>query len=261
MRQVVDLTDLEQLSTLELNQYDYVFHLACDNNNFKTDTSIKSLLDINIVGTYTLLEALVKNQFPGKYFFFSSFETIFNAHHKGWHPYDVSKASAQWIVNAYREFGPIKGYTLLLDNVYGGRDFNWNRLVPYLFKTLHHQDPIVLRTDGKMKRRYLYIQDIIEVIWTLATQEIPLSDKPIGIFAKEAIVVRDLVEKIISLYPSATSSIQVNPTFTRQESAERSIPDSLPIYTLLPHWQPRYSLELGLNETKNGYEAFFRAAL
>src|SRR5690606_32704453 len=52
-------------------------------------------------------------------------------------------------------------------NVYGGGDFNWDRLIPGIIQTLYKGKTPILRSDGSFVRDYLFIEDMVQAYLTL----------------------------------------------------------------------------------------------
>ena len=48
-----------------------------------------------------------------------------------------------------------------LDNIYGGGDFNWNRLVPGMLRVILQGERPVIRSSGLLQRDYVYVEDVV----------------------------------------------------------------------------------------------------
>ncbi|MCR4340694.1 MAG: NAD-dependent epimerase/dehydratase family protein, partial [Gemmatimonadaceae bacterium] len=56
------------------------------------------------------------------------------------------------------------------DNVYGGRDLNWSRLIPGAVRSLLRGEAPLLRSDGTLTRDYVYIDDMVNAYLLLASR-------------------------------------------------------------------------------------------
>ncbi len=79
-----------------------------------------------------------------------------------YHPYDVSKASADFIARSYADVYGQRVAITRCGNIYGPGDGNWQRIIPDTIRSLLEGRPLIIRTDGKQRREYNYVDDIIE---------------------------------------------------------------------------------------------------
>jgi CDP-glucose 4,6-dehydratase len=78
------------------------------------------------------------------------------------HPYDASKAAGDIAAQSYgRYYGVNVGITRC-GNIYGPGDINWQRLVPGVLRDLIYKRRPIIRSDGKSKRDYNFIDDIVD---------------------------------------------------------------------------------------------------
>lgn len=78
-----------------------------------------------------------------------------------YHPYDVSKASADFIARSYADVYGQKVAITRSGNIYGPGDTNWQRIIPDTIRSLLEGRPLIIRTDGTQRREYNYIDDVI----------------------------------------------------------------------------------------------------
>lgn len=84
------------------------------------------------------------------------------------HPYDASKAAADIAALSYSRHYDMPITIARMANVFGPGDTNWRRLVPGTIRSIMLGEPVVLRSDGKAVRDYLYIDDAVEAYLLLA---------------------------------------------------------------------------------------------
>ena len=128
-----------------LNEYsvDTVFHLAAQTIVSTANRSPFSTFEVNIRGTYNLLEAcrtVGEVGDPVSRIVVASSDKAYGAHEvlpykedfelKPRYPYDVSKACTDMIARSYAATYGMPVAVTRLANVYGGGDFNMSRIVP-----------------------------------------------------------------------------------------------------------------------------------
>ena len=81
--------------------------------------------------------------------------------------HEVSKSAADLIAQSYVKTYDLKIGIFRSCNIYGPADFNMDRLIPgTIVQALNHM-PVKLRTSGKHKRDYLYVDDASNAYYKL----------------------------------------------------------------------------------------------
>lgn len=160
-----DVTNLEWITQLlRDSQIDVVFHLAAINTNTGSSISPYDIFECNTRGTYTILEACRNSNRPVCAIIASSkeVEDCFRpGNGRKHHPYMASKAAAELITRTYCDTAGLAAAMVRLDNIYGGGDFNWNRLVPGMMRVILQGDIPVIRSNGLLQRDYVYVEDAV----------------------------------------------------------------------------------------------------
>lgn len=175
---------------------------------------------------------------------------------QGKHPYDVSKSCADLIAQTYANTYQMPVAVTRCANMYGGGDLNWNRIVPGTIRSALLNERPIVRSDGTMKRDYVYVKDIVSAYMTLA-EAMQGGAHTGGTFNFGMDAPRtalEMVEAIIRLsdHPDLTPAIlneAKNEIQDQYLSSDRA-------HSLLG-WKPQYTLEDGLRETI----AWYREAL
>jgi CDP-glucose 4,6-dehydratase len=156
-----------------LNEYDVdtVFHLAAQTQVGIANRDPISTFESNIIGTWTVLEAVRRLARETSMVIASSDKAYGSAPSLpydeetpllGLFPYDASKACADILARSYAASFEISVAVVRCANIYGPGDLNWARLVPSAIRSaLRGENPIV-RSDGSPERDYLYITDAID---------------------------------------------------------------------------------------------------
>ena len=153
---------------LESAGADTVLHVAAQAIVGEANREPEPTLDINIRGTWTVLEA-IRRVSSVKAVVSASSDKAYGDHDvlpysertalRGAHPYDASKACADMLSHMYAvTFGMPLAITRC-GNFFGGGDLNWNRIVPGTIRSVLKGERPVIRSDGTLIRDYFYIED------------------------------------------------------------------------------------------------------
>lgn len=149
--------------------FDYVFHLAAEAIVQESYKDPCETFETNIMGTVHILEA-VRRSTGVKGVIAASSDKAYgktkkayteSSPLKGDHPYDVSKSAMDLICQSY-----IKTYNLPIvitrfGNVYGEGDLHFGRIMPGICEAIIKKKTLLVRSDGKYIRDYLYVKDVV----------------------------------------------------------------------------------------------------
>ena len=225
-----------------------------------------STFETNIRGTWTVLEACRRSPLV-KQVVIASSDKAYGYHEqlpytesmslRGRHPYDVSKACADLIAQAYAATYGLPVAITRCGNFYGGGDLNWNRIVPGTIRSALRGEPPLVRSDGNSIREFIYVENAVSAYMTLAEA---LAGKPN--LAGEAFnfghqrpwTVLELVRETLA----ACGRDDLEPDIRAEATNE------IPHQYLDPSkatrelgWQPRFTLRQGLEQTVDWYRRFF----
>jgi len=245
---------------------DSVFHLAAQPLVSAAEEGPVETFETNIRGTWNLLDACRQNQRTISRVIVASSERTYGPAVEeslnesspllGTSPYDVSKICGDLIARSYFTTYKVPVCIARYGNVYGGRDLNFDRIIPGTIQSLLADQQPIIRSDGRAVRDYLSIRDLVEGYLTLAEK---MSDTSVGgevfNFSDERrISVLGLTELIVKLM----NRPHLDPVvlgFTRSDRSVRAI--SSDKARRLLGWTPRISLENGLLETIEWYSRYF----
>lgn len=260
---------LEEFWDLEraINEYEVevVFHLGAQTI---VGTALRSPLptfESNIRGSYNLLEACRLHSDRLRAVVIASSDKAYGDQERlpytegmtlaARYPYDVSKACADLIAQAYHATYGLPVGIARCGNVYGGGDLNWSRLVPGTIRAfLEGKEPII-RSDGSYVRDYIYVKDVAEAYIRLAEGlERPEVQGQAFNFGNEAPIT---VMEIVELIQELMGCRHIRPRVLDVAKGEiHSQYLSAAKARELLGWAPRYEVRRGLAETIEWYREY-----
>ena len=243
-----------------------VIHLAAQTIVGIANSNPVSTFETNIRGTWTLLEACKRSP-KVKQVVCASSDKAYGSHEvlpydedaplDGIFPYDMSKSCSDLIARTYAKVFKVPTIITRCGNVYGGGDFNWNRIVPGTIRSVVRNQRPVIRSDGKFIRDYFYVEDGAAVYMLLAEKlaQMPeLSGEAFNFSNEIQVDVLMLVDKILKLMGS-----NLTPEIRNEASNEiRHQYLSADKARKLLQWSPLFDLDQGLTQTIAWYREFFQ---
>ena len=173
-----NIKDIELLKqTFYKYNIDTIFHLAAQPLVQAAYKNPIETFETNITGTWNLLEAS-RNYGEIKRFVFASSDKSYGVHDKlpydedcalkGSFPYDVSKSCADLIAQTYAKTYGLPVVVSRMENIYGGGDLNFDRIIPETIKHILHDEEILIRSDGQFTRGFFYVEDSAAAYMSLA---------------------------------------------------------------------------------------------
>lgn len=247
-----------------LNEYeiDTVFHVGAQTIVGTASRSPLSTFESNIKGTWNLLEACRVCPKLIQRVVVASSDKAYGQQTKlpyteetpleGRFPYDVSKSCVDLLsFSFFHTYGTPVTVTRC-ENLYGGGDLNFNRLIPGTIRSALKNETPIIRSDGKFIRGYFYVRDAVDAYLQLA-EKIP-DERFLGQafnFGNEIpISVLDLVQKILRL----TGKTALVPKVLNEASHEirEQYLDCSKAKQMLG-WRPKFTIDEGLQETTAWY--------
>ena len=243
------------------------FHLAAQTTVGIANEVPVPTFETNIRGTWLMLEGA--RRWRGlKQMIVASSDKAYGEHEQlpyteqaalqGAHPYDVSKTCADVLTRAYAHTYGMGAAVTRCANMFAGGDLNWNRVVPGTMRSLLQGKRPVVRSDGSMRRDYLYVKDVVAAYITLAEamETDPNAHKGMAynFGLGQPISVLDLVALMteISAHPGLKPVVE---NTASNEIQDQYLASDLAIERL--GWRPQYSLREGLTETMAWYSDYF----
>jgi CDP-glucose 4,6-dehydratase len=245
-------------------EIDTVFHLAAQTIVPIANRVPLSTFETNIKGTWVVLEAARRNPTVKRIVVASSDKAYGSqaelpyredAPLQGQHPYDVSKSCADLISRAYgRTYGLPVAVTRCA-NLYGGGDLNWNRIVPGTIRSVLRGERPIVRSDGTLKRDYIFIKDVVRG-YLMVAQSLSRPDvqgEAFNFGVDNPTTALEMINTIIQLsdHPHLEAIIlneaenEIQEQYLSSEKSGRVL-----------GWEPQHTLKSGLRETMAWYRDF-----
>lgn len=173
-----DICDYKKLlSLIKKYKIDFIFHLAAQALVEDAYKNPKYTLENNSVSTINILEAVRINPQIKGLIVASSDKSYGKLNKKqyvetdplsGDHPYDTSKSVTDLLSTTYYKTYKIPVVVTRFGNIYGEGDLNFSRIIPGIMKSLVMGDELLVRSNGKYVRDYLYVKDVVNGYLLLA---------------------------------------------------------------------------------------------
>ncbi len=261
-----DITDAEVLARVLVEyEIETVFHLAAQPLVRLANRAPVNTLEINVRGTWLLLEAC-RTAPTVKRIVVASSDKAYGDQDvlpytedtplQGRHPYDVSKSCADLITQAYASTYGLPVAITRCGNIYGGGDLNWDRIVPGTMRSIWRGEAPIIRSDGTPLRDYLYVADIVDGYLRLAEclDDPALYGQAFNFGMDDPKSALEIAQAIIAL----SDRPDLQPQVLNQASHEiaRQYLSSEKARRVLG-WTAHYSLTEGLRHTLAWYREFF----
>ncbi len=243
---------------------DTVFHLAAQTIVGVANANPVSTFETNVGGTWSILEACRRSP-RVKHVVLASSDKAYGSHEtlpydeaaplRGRYPYDVSKSCADLIAQSYAASFGLPIAVTRCGNFFGGGDLNWSRIVPGTIRSILRGRAPVIRSDGKLVRDYLYVEDGAAAYMLLAEQlarQPELRGEAFNFSYEKEMTVLDIVRLVLRLMDSP-----LQPEIRNEASNEipRQYLSAAKARHLL-EWSPLCRLEDGMRMTIHWYREF-----
>ena len=249
-------------------EIDTVLHLAAQAIVGIGNRNPTSTFETNIQGTWTLLEACRRSP-RVKQIVIASSDKAYGCHTnlpydedtplQGRHPYDVSKACADMIAQAYAATFELPVAITRCGNFYGGGDLNWNRIVPGTIRSVLNGDRPVIRSDGESLREYLYVENAVSAYMTLAemlAKKSNLAGQAFNFGHNQPWTAKKLVEIILTLCGREDLEPEIRADAPNEIQSQYLDPTRARV---ILGWEPKLTLKEGLSLTIDWYRRLFNS--
>lgn len=174
---ICDTTLVEKL--VKEHKIEVIVHYAAETHVDRSIDEPKTFIDTNIVGTYSLLEVLRRNQ--KVYMHYISTDEVYgdlptcegifteDSNYNPSSPYAASKAAADHLVMSYRRTYGLNLTISHAANNYGNNQHE-EKLIPKMVSRCLNGDALTIYGTGENIRDWLYVRDHTEAIYTIITK-------------------------------------------------------------------------------------------
>ncbi len=167
-----ELTDFRKIQKI-IKKYNVkaIFHLGAQTQVLRALKNPENTYNINLISTIKILE-IIRNTNKKILFIYSSSDKAYGELKSGSYyeshplssiyPYDVSKSTSDLIAQSYSKTYNLKVGIIRSANIFGPNDKNLKRIVPETIINLLNKRKIVIRSNGKLKRDYIYVDDVAD---------------------------------------------------------------------------------------------------
>lgn len=246
------------------NKIEIIFHLAAQAIVSKSLKHPSRTFSTNIKGTWNILEAsrgdsriksIVIASSDKAYGIHSTLPYRENAALVGCYPYDVSKSCADLLAHAYSHTYNLPVCITRCGNIFGPGDFHFSRIVPDTVKSALQDKTLIIRSNGKFTRDYIYVEDVLDGYLCLAEkmQTLGILGEAFNFSDEHPVTVIELVSAI---YKLANRKPDYRILDLARCEIEHQYLSAAKAKTMLG-WKARYSLTEGLEETIAWYKEYF----
>ena len=245
----------ESAINILVKDVDMVVNFAAESHVDRSIANPKPFLETNILGTYSILEAIRKHD---KQFIHVSTDEIYgdaqgklsfneDSQINPSNPYAATKAAADHLVASYYRTYGINCITTRCTNNFGPYQFP-EKLIPKTIIRSIKDLKVPLYGDGKQIRSWIYVDDHVQAIESLISKGKP--GEIYNITAYEEITNKTIVEKILDILGKSHDMIEY--VGDRPGHDKRYSIDCSKIETQVG-WKPRYEFDDALKQTVNWY--------
>lgn len=251
--QKLDLTNFVNVSDyINETRPDIVFHLGGFVDLTRTFDVAKRCINVNVIGTTHLLEALSRN--PPKCFILASTEEVYGEGDIPYKeenttyppsPYSISKLTAE---HMSRMYAIQCGYPLIIFRIgtmYGPHQPEHRYIHQTINKALANEE--IPLNSGTKKRDYIYVDDVVDAMVKVFELKRYHGVEVINLGSGTNMTLKSLVEKIVRL-TNSTSTLRIGQIPDRISEADDWLLDIVKAKKILD-WEPKTDIESGLKAT------------
>lgn len=215
-----DVTDGQRVTDLlKTYAFDVVYHLAAETHVDRSIASGRDFVHTNIVGTFTLLEA-IRTERPSARMVHVSTDEVYGALAVGdlpftehsplrpSSPYAASKAAADMLVHAHVTTYGLDVVVTRCCNNYGPMQYP-EKFIPLMVKQALAGQPLPVYGDGQQRREWIHVTDHCKALIAVAGKGKTGDVYNIGTGHEEVNI--DVVERIVQLTQASPSLITMVP--------------------------------------------------
>jgi CDP-glucose 4,6-dehydratase len=243
-------------------EIEYCFHLAAQSIVNVAQSSPRSTLLTNTIGTLNILEAARKSE-SIRGLVVASTDKVYGEPERlpiteehplePRHIYESSKACADILSRAYFQSYGLPIGIARCTNIYGGRDMNRSRIIPSLIVSLLRNKSPIVESDGSPVRDYMYVSDAVAAYLAIARNisRPGVKGQPLNFGTGKPTSVRDVVSNLLRIFETKLQATYLN----KPGGIKSQYVSAAKAHETL-EWRPKVSLEEGLEWTIEWYKKY-----
>ena len=250
----------EIFNVITKHEIDFIFHLAAQSIVTSALANPVETFESNVMGTVNVLEAarlwgrvegivvVSSDKAYGKIPRASETDPI-----SGDHPYESSKAACDLIATTYFKTYKLPVVVARFGNTYGEGDVNFSRLIPGIMKAIATESIFEIRSDGKYVRDYVYVEDIVGALISLAQNVKKVKGEAFNASSKENLSVMGVIDKV-------ARALDIKIRYKIKRSAKNEIPVQSINFTKITKtlgWKPKYKMDERIPGIFDWYKNYF----
>lgn len=251
---------------LKDNKINVVFHLGAITQVVDSLNNPYLTHHINILGTINFLEN-IREINPKIIFIYSSSDKAYGELNKrrfyieedrlqSDFPYDVSKSASDLVCQSYSKTYGIKMGIIRCGNIYGPGDFNLKRLMPEVIISTIENKRVIIRSDGKSTRDYVFVDDVVNA-YILLMNKLKTSKLPLRIYNVSS-KFNYSVKEIVNMILKEMNSFDKKPLIKNYSKKELNFQRlNYSKITRELKWKPKTKIQHGIKETINWYKQYY----
>ncbi len=257
-----DISDLKFVKAV-ISKYrpQVIFNLAAEAIVSEANKNPVRAFKANIEGAWNVLEASRGKRFIEAIVFASS-DKAYGSHRalpykegialRGSHPYDVSKSCADLLCYTYYNTYKTPVCVTRCGNIYGPGDFHFSRIVPDAIRSALKNKTLIIRSDGKFTRDYIYVEDAVSGYMLIAEKlrDSKLAGEAFNLSCEKPISVLELVRAIYKIAGAKPdykildkAQYEIKHQYLCSQKAKKIL-----------GWRPGYNLDNGLKKAVEWYK-------
>lgn len=260
--ELIDIRNRKKIiSYIKKNRFDYIVHLAAEPIVEDCYKNPLKAFETNIMGTVNILDGTRESKSVKGIIVASSDKAYGKTTKayteesplKGDHPYDVSKSCQDLISQAYYKSYGLPVVITRFGNVYGEGDLHMDRIIPGICEAVIRNKTLMIRSDGKYVRDYLYVRDVVNGYIVLLKNIKKIRGEAFNFGSKDTLSVLELIkisEKVIN------KKIK----YKILNTAKNEIPYQSLNYSKIKrqlNWVPKNTISSSLSKVIDWYKNFY----
>jgi CDP-glucose 4,6-dehydratase len=246
---------------IKKNKIDVIFHLGATTQVLNSLAKPLDTYKNNIMGTINILENIREINPKIPMIYASSDKAYGEKNSNNYkeddklnaiYPYDVSKSASDLVAQSYSKTYGLKVGIIRCGNIFGPSDYNLDRLVPGIIISTLRNKKIIIRSNGKLIRDYIYVLDAAKAYIMLMKKMVKNSKKLFiyNIGSKHNLTALIMLDKIQKLMKKKippliknNSKIEIKKQKLNYQKAFKEL-----------KWKPNANLEQSLLDTIKWYQ-------